>query len=1156
MGTGSKIRQIAGLSTGTFCFRCLIIFLFQSVTLGISVPSDMAAEEVSLSAGQSVERELSAGQTHVYTLDLSSGKFLQIDFYSRSLDLVASMTWPGGKKSLEWNIPKRVPAPISSVLDVSGAYQLKVRSSEENEDSGIYRIEMKALRTAANQDPMRVIACRRLSNAIQLRYQWKEASLKSAAGEYEKAARSWGAAGDRPLEAIALKQAGDVWEILSERQRALICYHRAQAIYGQLGDRSGEIRIINAISALSINQGQYQKALSLYMPERMAIEDPWEKAKSLHNLGAAYYGMNEMQRATELLNKALDLRELHGDLEGQAETLLYIGYVNHAVKNVSAAEQYYQRSLNLWQAAKNPRGSALTLTALGHISNISGERQRALEYYDEALQIFKILGDLSGRYSVLEGMAYLYAGLGENEKALRHYHTALALARRAKDLAAEGNILDYISAIYRDLGDYKSALKYSQQSVRVNRAMPSILGESYALANLAKTMEALGKQQGAVESYARALELSRKGGDRFLEGLLLNALGHLYHGPGQLQKALEYYRQALALQQKANDSVRMPGTLYNLARAERDAGNLDLAIQYAGQGLEITESLRGKVASPELRGSYLASVHQQHEFMIDLLMRLRKQRPSGQADAMALQASERARARLLLDSLVEAHADIREGVDPVLLERERSLQEVLNAKADRQMQLLRKKHSAEEAAALGEEIHEIAEEYAAVQAQIRNKSPHYAALTQPQPLGLAEIQQSVVDDETLLLEYALGEERSYLWAVTSTTLRSYELPKRVEIESRANRVRELMLARQNREGETAAQYQQRINNADAVYWKEAAALSQMLLGPVLNLLESKRLVIVTEGALQYLPFSALPKPRLPADDAAISRQSGIPLIADHEIVSLPSASVLALLRQEVRQRPIPPKMVAVLADPVFEADDPRIRTKAGPILSDGTPPLPNVIIPDTHVHRAIGETGVSTKGLAVPRLPATREEADSIMALVPEGAGLKVFDFNVNRAVALGPELGQYRIVHFATHGFLNDEHPELSGLVLSLFDAQGRPQHGYLRLHDIYNLKLPVNLVVLSACNSGLGKEIRGEGLVGMVRGFMYAGAARVVASLWKVEDEATAALMTRFYQRMLQEGQPPAKALRMAQLDIWQQKRWQSPFYWAAFVLQGEWK
>ena len=154
------------------------------------------------------------------------------------------------------------------------------------------------------------------------------------------------------------------------------------------------------------------------------------------------------------------------------------------------------------------------------------------------------------------------------------------------------------------------------------------------------------------------------------------------------------------------------------------------------------------------------------------------------------------------------------------------------------------------------------------------------------------------------------------------------------------------------------------------------------------------------------------------------------------------------------------------------------------------------------------------------------------------------------------PDLGQYRIVHFATHGLLDNHHPELSGIVLSLFDEHGQPKNGFLRLHDLYNLNLPVDLVVLSACNTALGKEIKGEGIVGLTRGLMYAGAARVVASLWKVEDEATAALMTRFYQKMLKEGERPAAALRAAQVEMWQQKRWRAPQHWAAFVLQGEWK
>jgi CHAT domain-containing protein len=154
------------------------------------------------------------------------------------------------------------------------------------------------------------------------------------------------------------------------------------------------------------------------------------------------------------------------------------------------------------------------------------------------------------------------------------------------------------------------------------------------------------------------------------------------------------------------------------------------------------------------------------------------------------------------------------------------------------------------------------------------------------------------------------------------------------------------------------------------------------------------------------------------------------------------------------------------------------------------------------------------------------------------------------------PETSRYRILHFATHGLLDSEHPEMSAIVLSLVDKQGNPQNGFLRLHDIYNLNLPVELVVLSACNTALGKDIKGEGLIGMTRGFMYAGAARVVASLWKVDDDATAELMKCFYQKMLEEGERPAAALRAAQVKMWERKQWRAPYYWAAFAFQGEWR
>jgi len=283
------------------------------------------------------------------------------------------------------------------------------------------------------------------------------------------------------------------------------------------------------------------------------------------------------------------------------------------------------------------------------------------------------------------------------------------------------------------------------------------------------------------------------------------------------------------------------------------------------------------------------------------------------------------------------------------------------------------------------------------------------------------------------------------------------------------------------------------------------------------------------------------------------------MVAAHEIVNLPSATVLAALRLEMAGKKQQSKTVAVLADPVFELDDPRLATASDAAERPGKqrPAVAAVADSNAAQTQALRDAGVMRDGaLTITRLIASRAEADDIAATAPEGMTLKALGFDASRTTAMSPELGEYRIVHFATHGVLNNEDPGLSGIILSMFDKQGRPQDGFLRLHDIYGLKLPAELVVLSACNTALGKPLRGEGLVGMVRGFMFAGAKRVVASYWKVDDEATGQLMGRFYLELLKQNRSPAAALRQAQLAMLQHDRWQPPFYWAAFALQGEWR
>jgi CHAT domain-containing protein len=311
-------------------------------------------------------------------------------------------------------------------------------------------------------------------------------------------------------------------------------------------------------------------------------------------------------------------------------------------------------------------------------------------------------------------------------------------------------------------------------------------------------------------------------------------------------------------------------------------------------------------------------------------------------------------------------------------------------------------------------------------------------------------------------------------------------------------------------------------------------LSALIL-PAAAKLTARRLIVVGDGPLQAIPFAALTKG---ASDA--------PLVQQHEIVSLASAATLSLLRSETTKSRAPTRTLAVLADPVFGADDPRVAGGEGSVSTEASAD------PDD-LTRSATEAGVS----AFPRLIGSRREAAQILKWVPASDARQAVDFDASRATATSAELADYRIIHFATHGLVNNVHPQLSGIVLSLVDRRGRPQDGFLRLHDIYNLELAADLVVLSACQTALGKDVRGEGLVGLARGFMFAGAPRVVASLWKVDDRASAELMSRFYEGMLGPRRlSPSAALRAAQLGLASQPRWRAPYYWAAFVLQGEWK
>lgn len=1059
---------------------------------------------------------------HSYKVTLAAGQFLRAVVDQRGINLIVTLYDPDGKKLVELDSPvgAQGPEPVSLVAKTSGSYRLELRSWHKSAPKGRYEVRIEQLRPAAPQDEPRVAAERAFAEATLIAGQETAESQRKAIEKYRETVSLWQALGDRQQEAYTLTAIGYVHASLAEYQKALDYYNQALPLSQGAGDRHNE-------------------------------------ATTLYNIGLVHDWLAEQQRALDFYNQALQIHRVAGNRSMEAATLGNMGVVYSRQGQHQKALEFFNRALVLKRDVGDPSGEATLLNNIGLIHSFLGEPQKALELYNQALPILRVIDDRSGEATTLNNIAKVYDDLGEPQKALDLYNQVVQIKRATGHAVEEAIALSNIGVVYISLGEHRKALDFFNQSLPLSRAAGARSTQAVTLSNIGKAYGSLGEHQRALDFYNQALSIQRAIGGRRGEAITLTNIGRAYGDLGEHQKALDYFNQALPLTKAVGDRSSEAVTLYNTARVQGDLNNLTEARTQIEAALTIVESLRTKVANAGLRTSYLASVQRFYELGIDLLMRLHKQQPSEGFDAAALQTSERARGRTLLELLMEARADIRQGVPPALIERERSLQQLLDSKAAAQTRLLSNKHTAEQAATAAKEVDRLATDYEDMRAQIRQSSPRYAALTQPQPLSLKEIQTQVLDGETLLLEYALGDQRSFLWAVTPTSITSFELPKQMEVEAVARRFYDLLTTRnQFIKDETPEQRRLRFDLADAEYPKVAAALSQMLLAPVASQLGTKRLVIVGDGVLQYVPFAALPSPVISGQGSGVTSQKRLtnrppttdhrPLMFEHEVVCLPSASVLAVLRKDFAARKPAAMRVAVLADPVFHSDDPRF-------AQSGRSPAvrPEAISSASDVKRSASESGLDD----FVRLRFSRLEAEQITRFAPDDRSLKALDFAANRETATSADIGQYAIVHFATHGLINSRHPELSGIVLSLVDKQGRPQNGFLRLHEVYNLRLGADLVVLSACQTALGKEVKGEGLIGLTRGFMYAGAPRVVASLCRIDDRATADLMRRFYQGMLAKGLRPAAALREAQVSMWKDKRWGAPYYWAAFTLQGEW-
>lgn len=937
------------------------------------------------------------------------------------------------------------------------------------------------------------------------------------------------------------------YEIQIEEQRKSEAKDKSRILFQQAIIEAVKLSLEKASESKQKAIAKYEEAIK-YARE---TEDNNEVARALLETGQSYNRTGDRKKAIEFFNNALEIYKAANDKLGEASALVSMGEALFYVRDFNKSIDCYIRLLAIYESTGNKRGLSNSLYNLTVLYFATRDYPKALECAHRTLPIARESGNRSVESSTLATIGTIYQQLSDHQKALEYYTQAMPIYTE-KDKFNATITLNNIASIHSAMGNYEKSVEIYREILPVFRSLKRKGQEALALAGIGQYHMAKGQYKEALDYYNQSLQIGRTTGVEMTQIVALNQIGKALTSIGDYQQATEKLNEALSLAKAINHVASEIAVLGSLATVAQKSGNLTEALIKVDSLIKIQEDLRPSIHVQDLRHSQSASMHESYAFKINILMQQHKLSPQDGRDIEAFQLVERARARSLLEILRESRADIRQGVDPDLLERERSLQKNLNAKSEALVRLLANKAEQQKVDEAKKDIEITRTDLQQVLARIRAKSPRYAALTQPQPMSLASIQKQILDPETTLLEYSLGKERSYLWVITQTSINSFELPASSEIEAAAKRVYEILTARNKVvKFETADEKVQRVEEAENDFDAAVNALSAIILDPAAAQLKTKKILVVADGALQYIPFSVLPV-----------AQKGIrslykPLALNHEIVSIPSASTLGALRCELAGRQLAPKSIAIFADPVFESDD--VRVKDG--VAKAELGAPNTFVarkrrsPISEVSRSARDTGVSEDGIELSRLPFTRKEARTIAALVPANDMKVALDFDANRATAMSSELSNYRYIHFATHSLINSRQPELSGIVLSLVDENGGEQDGFLRTHEIYNLNLPAELVVLSGCQTGLGKQIRGEGIVGITRGFMYAGAARVMVSLWDVNDEATSELMSRFYRVMLSKKEvSPAAALREAQLSMWKEKRWHSPYYWAGFILQGE--
>lgn len=928
---------------------------------------------------------------------------------------------------------------------------------------------------------------------------------------------------------------------LGNLKKAQAVCDTAISIAQQLNDSEFLIDFFLLKATILLNAGKPTQAIELCQEaveesERAYLID--RKAEALSNLGVIYRQSGKNEQALNVLKQSAQIfRALH-DRMGEQKVISNLGDLFLTTGMMDSAQVFYKNALQLAQKVQEVKDIAASYGQLATLYFYLGNFKQSASYSDSAIYLYRKINYKPGLTTELGNLGTVFYVLGQYWKALKYFDDAQKQAVYLGDKYLQEINLGNMGSIYVLLQDYSHAQKYLQKAYQIAHEISSPSDEASWLGALSSAQLALGDTAKAIQSLKNSLSILKTVNDWRNVAITLANLGTIFTLQKQYQLAENYFQQAfeinnnihntyaiaethnnlgtLYLKQKKYDLARRqfqialeqgeklssPKTIweaqYGLGQVNEKSKNLKAAMANYKQAIETIESIRGELVQTELKTSFLSGKVQVYYQLIDLLFRLFKKNKDPKLKNQAFYFAEKAKARTLLDLLTESRIEIKKGVDPKLLQAEkRRLQNISQI----QTRLSTEPLTAEEIRTLTNRLEDYEDKLNNIRAEIRKGNPSYAQLKFPSVVTLKQVQASLTKDE-YLLEFILSKTNSYLWLISKDKCEWVQLPGQKTLVFWINRYLKVLSQPPG------------ISAPLNVYGQK---LTKLLLGPVLTQLPDKaHLIIIPDGELHYLPFETLI-----LSNSSLKRDY---FIEHYSIHYASSASVALFLKQRLQPSNYAFDLLA-FGDPVFASKD----------------STSNLV-----------EQFYTTRGLRLKRLFHSSQEVESIAQLFPQDR-TRLYLRSLATEENMKAEDGTlYRIIHFATHGMIDEKNPGRSCIVLTI--DTDPTEDGFLQVQEIFDLKLKAQLVTLSACQTGKGKLVRGEGVVGFAQAFYYSGAQSLLLSLWPVTDQSTALLMRNFYS-FLEKSYSAPEALRKAKLKFIHNsnRSLRHPYYWAPFVLRG---